>query len=404
MPSHSALSLPAPFADKTRFIRELENRGLFYVRFVRPHGFGKTHFLNLLDAYYDLASADAFASRFAGTDIGRNPTKELGQYFVLRFDFEGVRTLGAFRERVASGIAAFFRRYPLVNAAVSPTTDESSVLQLGRFFRTVRRNAAQRLLILIDNYDWFAEALFEGVVDAFRAAARDQGEIKAFYAKVKAATRDDLVARLIMTGLTEVSLDSGFTGFNIARDISQMAVFATMGSFTEAELRAATHQTIADRSNGLNEAALFDRLANDGGHWRFSADSTEAVFNAAMCLHTLQALRPSSQTFEPPFLPKLPDANVLKKVLRLADRSFDQKLVQRVLAHYPVPWAGLASDVTLTDENRLSHNDTLTALFRLGFLTFHPVVETQLVCPGKTVEAIFRQCAADEFKAAGAPP
>ncbi len=78
--------------------------------------------------------------------------------------------------------------------------------------------------------------------------------------------------------------------------------------------------------------------------------------------------------------------------------------MQRVLAHYPVPWAGLASDVSLTDENQLSNNDALTALFRLGFLTFHPGVETQLVCPGKAVEVIFRQYAADEFKAAGAPP
>ncbi len=60
--------------------------------------------------------------------------------------------------------------------------------------------------------------------------------------------------------------------------------------------------------------------------------------------------------------------------------------------------------MTLSDENQLSNNGALTALFRLSFLTRHPVVETQLACPSQTVEAIFRQYAAAEFKAAGAPP
>ncbi len=129
--------------------------------------------------------------------------------------------------------------------------------------------------------------------------------MKAFYARIKAATRDDLVARLFMPGLAEVSLDSGLTGFNIARDISQTPVFVTMAGFTETELRAAIHQTIA---------------------------------------------------------------------------------------------------ASLTDENRLSNSVTLTALFRLGFLTRHPTAETKLVCPGKAVEAIFQQYAANEFKAADAQP
>ncbi|HLP49237.1 MAG TPA: AAA family ATPase, partial [Candidatus Kapabacteria bacterium] len=77
------------YVDKTRYIRDIEKKGR-YLFFIRPRRFGKSLFLGILEAYYDIASKDRFDFFFKGTEIHQKPTKERNNYMVLKLNFSAV--------------------------------------------------------------------------------------------------------------------------------------------------------------------------------------------------------------------------------------------------------------------------------------------------------------------------
>ena len=76
------------FIDRTAKIRDLERTR--YALFLRPRRFGKSLWMSLLEAYYDIRYADRFEDLFSRTDIGADPTDVHNKYLVLRFDFSAV--------------------------------------------------------------------------------------------------------------------------------------------------------------------------------------------------------------------------------------------------------------------------------------------------------------------------
>ena len=73
------------YVDKTRFLHEMEE--ISYAFLLRPHGFGKSCWVSLLQNYYDRNAAHRFEALFAGTDIARRPTPDRHRYVILHFDF-----------------------------------------------------------------------------------------------------------------------------------------------------------------------------------------------------------------------------------------------------------------------------------------------------------------------------
>ena len=61
------------YVDKTMYLPKLEdeNNNLF---FIRPRRFGKSIFLSMLHAYYDIREKDNFDQLFGGLWIGEHPT------------------------------------------------------------------------------------------------------------------------------------------------------------------------------------------------------------------------------------------------------------------------------------------------------------------------------------------
>ncbi|MCX6580130.1 MAG: AAA family ATPase [Candidatus Aminicenantes bacterium] len=77
------------YVDKTRFIRDIEEKGDFLF-LIRPRRFGKSLFLGIMEAYYDIHYKDRFDYFFMGSDIHRNPTREKNSYMVLKLNFSMV--------------------------------------------------------------------------------------------------------------------------------------------------------------------------------------------------------------------------------------------------------------------------------------------------------------------------
>jgi len=81
-------------ADKTNFIPLLEQRPFQYM-FLRPRRWGKSTFLNMLAAYYDVKTKDSFKEFFGGLDIGKAPTKSRNSHLILLFDFSSITSVGS---------------------------------------------------------------------------------------------------------------------------------------------------------------------------------------------------------------------------------------------------------------------------------------------------------------------
>ena len=77
------------YIDKTRYLSALE-KAARYLFFIRPRRFGKSLFISIMEAYYDVYYKDRFDELFEGTFIHENPTPEKNSYLVLTFDFSQV--------------------------------------------------------------------------------------------------------------------------------------------------------------------------------------------------------------------------------------------------------------------------------------------------------------------------
>jgi len=72
------------YIDKTRFIEEVERTS--YVIHLRPRRFGKSLFVSMLEAYYDVEAKAEFDELFGGLYIHERPTVNRNRYLVLRFN------------------------------------------------------------------------------------------------------------------------------------------------------------------------------------------------------------------------------------------------------------------------------------------------------------------------------
>jgi Predicted AAA-ATPase len=80
-------------ADKTVYIKDLDENPQYQLMFLRPRGWGKTTFLHMLANYYDLNKAHEFNNTFGQLYIGKNPTVDRSSLLVLLFDFSGITTV-----------------------------------------------------------------------------------------------------------------------------------------------------------------------------------------------------------------------------------------------------------------------------------------------------------------------
>ena len=72
--------------DKTKYLERMERAGHFLF-LIRPRRFGKSMFLSMMEAYYDIEAKDNFDFLFGDTYVGSHPTAERNEYQVLRLDF-----------------------------------------------------------------------------------------------------------------------------------------------------------------------------------------------------------------------------------------------------------------------------------------------------------------------------
>lgn len=157
-----------------------------HIVLLRPPRFGKSLLCSMLSSYYDFLEKDSFDMNFGGLDIGRQPTAEASQYYVLCLDLSDLPrgawdfsdAFDALDGAVNSACALFRERYGLsfVIVANSAQTLENVFIAVGVAARG-DPTMYKKLYVIIDEYDRIPNAVMSQENDVLqlyqRAAASD---------------------------------------------------------------------------------------------------------------------------------------------------------------------------------------------------------------------------------------
>jgi Predicted AAA-ATPase/PD-(D/E)XK nuclease superfamily len=364
------------YQDRTQFIETLEKWNSRYPVFLRPRRFGKSLFISSLHHYYGLEHKDKFSGLFGDLYIGQKPTALANSYMVLNFEFSRIdtatheSTYNGFFYNVREGASLFMTAYKMFftdeqrQLVDSQKTPEAVVKTL---FLLVKNNGIpHKIYLLIDEYDQFANELLSFDIERFKSDVSRNGFVRKFYESLKTATRDGIVDRIFITGVSPITMDALTSGFNISDNISMNPIFHNMMGFTHAEVeKILVESAIPSEKIPVMMTDLMEWY--DG--YLFTADVETPLFNPDMFLYFLK---------EYSIMDKYPyemlDSNIItdyrkiKNIFKIGGDETEKyellaQLVDKGYIDFP-----LTRIYNL--EANFSEDDFLSLLFYMGMLTF----------------------------------
>jgi len=282
------------YADKTKYLPLLEETGDFLF-LIRPRRFGKSLFVSMMSAYYDIAKADQFDQLFDGLWIKDNPTPSKNAYQVIYFDFSranlGTGDLFAnFNMYVCQVLYVFIDKYKSqyserVYQTVSNTKNSGEALSA---IDAEAHERGYQLYLIIDEYDNFTNVILsERGVDTFKALTHASGFYREYFKTFKA-----MFSRIFLIGVSPITLDDLTSGYNIDWGISQDPRFNAMLGFSDSEVRQ-MFQYYKDNGKLPQDAdieAMIEEMRPWYDNYCFAPDSLKEgrVFNSDMVLYYLR--------------------------------------------------------------------------------------------------------------------
>ena len=411
------------YIDKTKFIKEYEDLDVYIALLLRPRRFGKTLFTEILSYYYDKASQELADTLFKDTWIASHPTELKNSYYVLKFDFSGIRTVGDatdtmdfFMNQISKGIYNFYKRYPefissdLVKSKLNATPADVYDFYGNRDFFTSpakiiehflnnysARNTPLKLMVIIDEYDNFTNDILSRNPREFMNIARKEGEIGTFYNILRNFNQSDDIERIFITGVLPVTMDTAVSGFVSVR-LSDRPEVNCLAGFTDDEVLELLKETVDFSKCPHTPEALREVMKSRYDGYRFAEESGDTVYNATLCINFISELR--SRNYKIPKL-RLTTANdvdytKLSGYLNLMTEHNQKKLTTALLKKRPVECA-LPVTVKITSPNtRLDMSQGISLLYHLGFLTMMSADEVTEYY-GEPADGTFVKTANDYF-------
>ena len=234
---------------------------------------------------------EEFEAFFSNLAVGRNPTPLKNTYQILDLDFSGIETGSreqieeGFNRRTETALKTFLRRYGYDPATERIIEEQNSPAgKIDYFFNLI---GEAKIYLLIDEYDHFANAILGESLELFSEIVGKGGFVRAFYEVIKTATGRGIVDRLLITGVTSITLDSMTSGFNIGKNLSFAKECNQIMGFTGQE----TEEMIRPLIDicGLNAQKMMEDLAQWYNGYQFSSRAHEKVFNPDMVLYFIDS-------------------------------------------------------------------------------------------------------------------
>ena len=200
------------YVDKTMYLPLLEQQpnSLF---FIRPRRFGKSIFLSMLRAYYDIAQKEKFRKRFEGLWIGGQPTPLQGKFQILYLDFSRVGGIGALDRNFDDYCSGALNNFALIyEPYYYPGFEKDMKEQSGstnklNFLDWQAHNTGAALYLIIDEYDTpiqegyskdFYDEIISFMRNFFSGAFKDNKNLSYGF----------------LTGILRIAQESIFSGLN----------------------------------------------------------------------------------------------------------------------------------------------------------------------------------------------
>ena len=385
------------YVDKTMFIPQLEE--FSYQMFLRPRRFGKSLMLNMLAAYYDVAMKDSFDELFGGLYIGDNPTEERNKYLILRFDFSKVdpdekKVNDSFNALVLDTLFKFTLKYK--NLLPEGTIDKiSSQTESNTAFSVLlgfAQLAGLQIYVIIDEYDNFANTMLADSEINYKNLTHGDGFFRLFFNNLKACTNDNdaAVSRIMISGVTPLTLSDVTSGYNIGMNISADSQFNSLAGFTEMEFRQML-EYYRDATGVFNHTV--DELIEITKPWYdnncFSAKSVrnDRMYNSDMGLFFLNEYIKNDGNIPENMVDSniSSDYNKMTKLIRF-EQQFGEKtsLIQRINNDGYI-YGTIKPEFALNDLDR--YENLVSLMFYMGLLSVgdYQAGRTKLIIPNSTV-------------------
>ncbi len=373
------------YIDKTMYLPRLESqaRNLF---FIRPRRFGKSLFISMLRAYYDIRNKDRFQELFGDLWIGQHPTSLQGKYQILYLDFSQVggdiehleehfnnyckikldSFVGVYRQWYSEEFVQKVFDAKYTSDKLSLINDESAKLNLSTY-------------LIIDEYDNFTNTVLnEQCEDVYWAITHAEGFYRDIFKKFKGNFE-----RIFITGVSPVTLDDVTSGFNIGWHISTKAEFNQMLGFSTEDVREMF--TYYKEQGQIRPDADIESIIDEMKPWYdnycFAEDalaSQSRVFNCDMVLYYLRNYMSRGEGPKDMIDPNTKtDYNKMRKLIQLDKLDGDRKGVIRTIAET----GQIVTRLEETFPARMITNPQIfpSLLFYYGMLTIQGSYGSQLV-------------------------
>lgn len=363
------------YVDKTMYLPMLEDEAdaLF---FIRPRRFGKSLFISMMQAYYDIGMRDRFQELFGNLWIGSHPTEYQGQFQILYLDFSKIGgDITELKENfntycndcIDNFIEKYQKYYPerVVEKVLKAETAARKLNLIG----IASEKEKSPLYLIVDEYDNFTNVVLnEHGEKVYRALTHASG----FYREILKVFKG-MFSRIFMTGVSPVTLDDLTSGFNIGWHISTKPSFNQMLGFSTEDVREMIeyYKTSGKIQADYDTDTIIGNIKPWYDNYCFSADALltqSKVFNCDMVLYYIrnymengkspaQMIDPNTKT----------DYNKMKKLLQLDKLDGNRKGVLYKIAEEGEIVSTLATSFpasALTDPNIF-----ISLLFYYGMLT-----------------------------------
>ena len=361
------------FVDKTYYLKYLENADEKYIFFLRPRRFGKSLFVSLLEYYYGKHHQSSFQELFGQYYIGQHPTPLANRYLILRFDFSRIdtshseSTLAGFLSNVKSGATLFMHHVAYSQEETKQVLAQEAPSEVLKVLFDIYqlKNIQSKVLLLIDEYDHFANELIAFDFSNFNTFVSRSGFVRKFYEAIKTATGIGVVDRLFVTGVSPITLDSLTSGFNIASNLSTQRALNEMMGFTEPEVQA-LFKTVCQEQY---QDAVMEDVRKWYNGYLFHAGAQHRVYNPDMVLYFLKEYQKNQCNQYPD---NIIDVNIasdygkVKRLFNIKNQQQNYRTLEKLIKEGQV-----SSPLTqqFSFEKDFTQEDFISLLYYLGFIT-----------------------------------
>jgi len=394
----------AYYVDKTHYIPQIESAG-DYLFLIRPRRFGKSSLLSMLECYYDIARAEEFEALFADTYIHAHPTPEKNAHLILKFDFSKVKpeidqVESSFNAHIRNSLFFFEKKYRslLDDDYFKMMESHQEVDQQLGFLLNYIGMKGHKVYIFVDEYDNFTNTILTTAGQShYQKITHGTGFFRFFFSVLKGATGevDSGISRILITGVSPVTMDDVTSGFNIGLNISLYPNFNEILGLNEQNVTTILkyYQEHGCTLPDLNETLALMKVWY--GNYLFSRTASNHLFNTDMVLYFLKNFMAYETIPDEMVDPNIKvDYSKLRHLVVL-DRRLNGNF-SRLKAIIETGQINAQIATSFPVEDLIKPNNFISLLYYFGLLSYRD--EEELIIPNRTVKKLMYSYLRDGYE------